>query len=65
MSIDLDFGVQINSIEQSINSNSLTSETYLITGLLSLMVILITASLSSITYNKVFSREDLTFEKTE
>ena len=49
---DLDFGVQVNSIEQPIESNSVGLETCLIVGLLPLMIILITASLSSNTYNK-------------
>ena len=48
---DLDFGVQINSIAQPIKSN-FVMETCLIVGLLPLMVILMTASFSSNTYNK-------------
>ena len=40
-------------------------ETCLIVGLLPLMIILITASLSSNTYNKASWREDWTFEGTE
>ena len=50
--LDLDFGVQINSIEQPIKRNSVSLETCLIVGLLPLMLILITASLSSNTYNR-------------
>ena len=57
---DLDFGIQIDSIEQPIKSNSVGQsrptlwvlETFLIVGLLPFMIILITASLSSNTYNK-------------
>ena len=48
---DLDFGIQINSIKQPIKSNSVSLETCLIVGLLPLMI-MITASLSSNTYNK-------------
>ena len=61
---DLDLGVQINSIEQPTKSNSVSSETYLIVGLLSFIIILITASLSSNTYNKASWRADWTFEGT-
>ena len=49
---DLDFGVQINSIEQPIESNSVGSGNMFIVGLLPFIIILITASLSSNTYNK-------------
>ena len=49
---DLDFGVQINSIEQAIKCISVSLETCLIVGLFPLMIILITASLSSNTYNE-------------
>ena len=62
---DLDFGVQIKSIEQPIKSNSVSSETCLIVGLLPFIIILITASLSSNTYNKASGRADWTFEGTE
>ena len=48
---DLDFGVQINSIEQP-RATLWVLETCLIVGLLPLIIILITASLSSNTYNK-------------
>ena len=48
---DLDFGVQIDSIEQTTSSNSVSPGS-LIVGLLPSMIILITASLSSNTYNK-------------
>ena len=51
---DFDFGVHIDSIEQPIKSKSVGFEiTCLIVGLLPLIIILITASLSSNTYNKV------------
>ena len=50
---DLDFGVQINSIEQPIKSNSVSSGGRVsLLDSLPLMIILITASLSSNTYNK-------------
>ena len=49
---DLDLWVKINSIEQPIKSNSVGSETCLLVGLLPYIIILITASLSSNTYNK-------------
>ena len=49
---DLDLGVQIDSIEQPIKSNSVGLETCLIVRLLPFMIILMTASLSSNTYNK-------------
>ena len=50
--LDLYFGVQVNSIEQPIKRNSVVLETCLIVGLLPLMIILITASLSSNIYDK-------------
>ena len=51
---DLDLRVKINSIEQPIKSNSVSSgKQCLIVGLLLFMIILITASLSSNTHNKV------------
>ena len=49
----LDLRVQINSIKQPIKCNSVSLETCLIVGLLPLMIILITASLSSNTHNKL------------
>ena len=51
---DLDFGVQIDSIEQpTVHVQTLwVLETCLIVRLLPIMIILITASLSSNTYNK-------------
>ena len=49
---DLDFGVQIGSIEQPIKSNSVGSGNMSHCRLLPFMTILITASLSSNTYNK-------------
>ena len=48
---DLDFGVQINSIEQPIKSNSVGSGNVSHCGT-PFMIILITASMSSNTYNK-------------
>ena len=63
---DLDFGVQINSIEQPIKRATLcVLETCLIVGLLPFLIILITASLSSNTYNKASWRADWTFQGTE
>ena len=65
---DLDFGIQIYSIKRPVECNSVSPgvlETCLIVGLLPLMIILITASLSSNTYNKASCREDWTFEGTE
>ena len=60
---DLDFGVQIDSIEQNQSRATLwVLETCLIVGLLPFMIILITASLSSNTYNKASWWEDWTFE---
>ena len=62
---DLDFGVQINSNNQS-RRTLWVLETCLIVGLLlSFIIILITASLSSNTYNKASWRADWTFEGTE
>ena len=61
---DLDLWVQINSIEQPIESNWVL-ETCIIVGLLPLIIILITASLSSNTYNKASRLADWTFEGTE
>ena len=49
---DLDLWIKINSIEQPIKSNSMSSGTCLIVGLLPFIIILITASMSSNTYNK-------------
>ena len=50
---DLDLGVQIDSTKQTNKSSSVGFlETCLIVGLLPFMIILITASLSSNTYNK-------------
>ena len=62
---DLDFGVQINSIEQPIKSNSVSSGDVSHCRLLPFIIILITASLSSNTYNKASWRADWTFEGTE
>ena len=49
---DLDFGVQIDSIKNQSRATLWVLETCLIVGLLPFMIILITASLSSNTYNK-------------
>ena len=49
---DLDFGVQIDSIEQPIKSNSVGSGNMSHCRASSLMIILITASLSSNTFHK-------------
>ena len=49
---DLDLGIQINSIKQPIIATLRVLETCLNVRLLPLKVILITASLSSNTYNK-------------
>ena len=61
---DLDFGVQIDSIEQP-RATLWVLETCLIVGLLPLLIILITASLSSTTCNMASWRADWTFEGTE
>ena len=61
---DLDLGIQINSIKQPSSATLWVLETCLIVRLLPLMIILITASLSSNTYNKASWREDWTFEGT-
>ena len=69
---DLTLRVKIDSIEQPIKSNPVGSgnkshvlETCLIVGLLPFIIILITASLSSNTYNKASRLADWTFEGTE
>ena len=49
---DLDFWVQVDSIEQPIKRNSVGLGHMSHCGLLPLMIILITASLTSNTYNK-------------
>ena len=49
---DLDLGVQIDSIAQPIKSNSVGSGNMSHCGTSSLQIIMITASLSSNTYNK-------------
>ena len=49
---DLDFGVQINSIKQPIKRNTVSSGNMCHCRILSFLIILITASLSSNTYNK-------------
>ena len=49
---DLDFGVQINSIKQPIKCNSVSPGNMSHCGTLPMIMILITASLSSNTYNK-------------
>ena len=62
---DLDFGVQINSIKQPSSATLWVRETCLIVGLLPIMIILITASLSSNAYNLASLREEFTFEETK
>ena len=49
---DLDLGVHINSVKQKIKSTLWVLETCLTVGLLPFKIILITASLSSNTYNE-------------
>ena len=49
---DLNLGVQIDSDEQTTGATLWVRETCLIVGLLPFIIILITASLSSNTYNK-------------
>ena len=60
---DLDLGVQIDSIKQPINGNSVGSGNMSHCKASSFMIILITASLSSKMYNKASSREAFTFEE--
>ena len=60
---DLDLGVLIDSNNQS-RATLWVLETCLIVGLLTFMIILITASLSSKKYNKASLREECTFEET-
>ena len=50
--LNLDLGVQIHSIKQPIKSNSVGSGNMSHSRTLTFMIILITASLSSNTYNK-------------
>ena len=56
---DLDFGVQIDSVKQPIQSRATlcVRESCLIVGLRPLIIILITASLSSKTYNMALAPE--------
>ena len=56
-------GVHIDSIKQQSTATLWVLETCLIVGLLPFMIILITASLSSNTYNKASWRADCTFEE--
>ena len=56
---DLNLAIQTNPIKQPVQSNSC-----LIVGLLLFIIILITASLSSKTYNIAPNREDLTLDET-
>ena len=62
---DLDLGVQINSIKQPIKSNSVSPGNMSHCRTLHLIIILITASLSSNTYNKASWRAGWTLEGTE
>ena len=63
---DLDLGVQISPVQQPIESRATlwVRETCLIAGLLSLIIILITASLSSKTYNIAWEPESVPFDGT-
>ena len=60
--LELDFWVQVDSIEQPIKRNSVSWKHVSLWDFLPLMIILITASLSSNTYNKASRCEDWTFE---
>ena len=60
----LNLGIQTDPIKQPIQSNSVVLDTCLIVGLLNLIIISITASLSSKTYNIAPNREDLTLDET-
>ena len=62
---DLDLGVQIDSIKQPIKSNSVGSGKMSHCRASSLLIILITASLSSNTKNKASWREELTFDEVK
>ena len=62
---DLDFGVQLIRSNNQSRATLWVLETCLIVGLLPLLIILITASLSSNTYNKASWRADWAFEGTE
>ena len=62
---DLDLRIKINSIEQPIKSNSVVLETCLIVGFLLFIIILMTPSLSSKTYNRTSRFADWTFEGTK
>ena len=62
---DLDLGVQIDSIKQPIKSNSVGSGNMSHCGASSFVIILITASWSSNTYNKASWCENWTFEGTQ
>ena len=59
---DLNFGVQIKPVKQPIQSTLWVRETCLIAGLRPLIIILITASLSSKTYNTALEPEFVVFD---
>ena len=61
--LNLDFGVQVDSIEQPIKRNSVGPGNMSHCGTPPFMIILITASLSSKIYNKASLREECTFEE--
>ena len=64
--LDLDFfGSKLIRSNNQSSATLWVLETCLIVGLLPLIIILITASLSSNTYNKASWREDWTFEGTQ
>ena len=60
----LNLRIQVSPVKQPIKSNSVVLDTCLIVGLLPLIIILITASSSSKTYNIAPNREKFTFECT-
>ena len=62
---DLDLGVQIDSINSQSRATLWVLETCLVVGLVPLMIILISTSLSSKIYNKASSQEEFTFEETK
>ena len=59
---DLNFGVQINPVKQQIERNSVGSGNMSQCGLRPLIIILITASLSSKTYNIALGPECVVFD---
>ena len=61
---NLNLGIQINPVKQPIQSNTVVRDTCLIVGLRPFIVILITASLSSKTYNMALGPECIPFDGT-